>query len=45
MGLKERIEARKAFQKALKEGRVRASKLKWAAREKVGKASKGRKQE
>lgn len=44
MRLKERIEARKAFQKALKEAHVRASKLKWATREKLGKASKGRKQ-
>jgi hypothetical protein len=43
MGLAERIEARKAYLKALKEGRVRLSKLKWAEREKLGKASKGRK--
>jgi hypothetical protein len=43
MGLAERIEARKAYSKALKEARVRTSKLKWAMREKLGKASKGMK--
>ena len=43
MGLAERIEARKAYLKALKEARVRTSKLKWAKREKLGKASKLRK--
>lgn len=43
MGLAERIEARKAYLKALKEARVRTSKLKWELREKLGKASKGRK--
>ena len=42
MGLAKRIEARKGFLKALKETRVRISKLKWATRERLGKASKGR---
>ena len=43
MGLAKRIEARKAFLKALKDARARTSKLKWALREKLGKASKGKK--
>jgi hypothetical protein len=43
MGLAERIEAKKAFWRVHKEARVRTSKLKWKTREKIGKASKGRK--
>lgn len=39
MGLAEKIEARKAYLEALKEARVRNSKLKWAKREKFGKGS------
>ena len=43
MGLARRIEVRKAFLKALKDARVRTSKLKWGLKERLGKASKGRK--
>jgi hypothetical protein len=41
MGLTERIEAKKRLWVALKGAHARASKLKWARREKLGKALKG----
>jgi len=43
MGLAKRIEARKAYLKVLKEAHMQTSKLKWATRERLGKASKERK--
>ena len=42
MGLAERIDARKAWLEAWKKSRAERSKVKWALKEKLGKASKGR---